>query len=191
MDILSDVNVSGKVVANSLYTDEINADVGLDINVESDIDISARYINLYVGELHTCNSETFHFANSVAYLKSITTNYITATDCVYCPNADSYLKSICTNTITTTDINIFGCLIYDKYYNVNTIDIPADCTRFLIKEYPSICAESDYKYPIVSAYNNYKKVDIDVEISFADSTEKIIGEITASSEPMTLKVSVF
>lgn len=168
MDILSDVNVSGKVVANSLYTDEINADVGLDINVESDIDISARYINLYVGELHTCNSETFHFANSVAYL-----------------------KSICTNTITTTDINIFGCLIYDKYYNVNTIDIPADCTRFLIKEYPSICAESDYKYPIVSAYNNYKKVDIDVEISFADSTEKIIGEITASSEPMTLKVSVF
>lgn len=157
MDILSDVNVSGKVVANSLNTNHINnCNAGhLDIHSDMDMTIGANYLNFYITKLHICGGGDVDFSNACAVFKTIFTDTITIND------------------------------------KTSTIDIPADCTRFLIKEYQSICGEEQFKYPIVSAYSGYKKVDIDVEISFADSTEKIIGEITASSNPMTLKVSVF
>lgn len=129
------------------------------------------------------------------------------------------INAITTNgEIYASGITIYGnglvddlygsCSTYTEIIAVNrlrlpsmtrTISVPAQCTKFLIDSF-DIGGGSDYEkiYPVVTAYREDKKVDMDIELLYVENTccssgywdENVIGNITSCSSEMTLKVSM-
>lgn len=194
MDILSDLNVVGKIEVNSngvsTTIGETNGMNGI-FSPNSNLTISSG------------GSDVFFCASIVHF-----NNFVEIDENLCSFGAYIGLGGLTVDTGYTCFLEVsefsvsglFACFDVNNFIirgnfspetkNIN-VQVPANCTRFVITKIDrrDVCGAMDY--PFVSAYKDNKKVDLDVElVGYDNKFENVIGNITACSSATDLYVSI-
>ena len=192
MDILSDVDIVGRISVNPNTNKTIL--IGNSIVCgwgESNGVFTPLIADSNVGDLTIKSNCSINFCSKNGSFNFYDGDVFVNDGSIYSKNLDVSCGSIFVGTANVVfsgaNINFqnSNIIIDDK---LKGIAIPENCTRFLIKTYYTRIGKN---YPLVTAYKDRKKVDLDIEMVVCGSdNEKLIGSMTACSSGTYLHISV-
>lgn len=194
MDILSDLNVVGKIEVNS---DGVSTTIGKNNGMYG---IFSPNSNLAIS---SGSSGVFFYASTVRFNNAVEIGENLCSFGAYIGLGGLTVNTGYTCFLQVSEFSVsglFACFDVNNFIirgnfspetkNIN-VQVPANCTRFVITcmDRRDVCGVMDY--PFVSAYKDNKKVDLDIElVKDTNNLEKIIGNITACSSATDLYVSI-
>ena len=192
MDILSDLNVVGKIKVNS---DGVSTTIGKLCGMNGVITpfVGSRDEQLTILSDRNLSISSAWFSISSNVDSSISSHgnlrISSSQGDIYFDNL-IYTKGLVIHgnvSISTTEFFIQG-KISSSTKNIEVL-VPTNCTRFVIYK-ENIHGDLTLDHPLVTAYKDNKKVDLDIELFIDDSYKGVIGSMTACSSDTNLYVSM-
>lgn len=200
MDILSDLNVVGKIKVNS---DGVSTTIGKLCGMNGVITpfVGSRDEQLTIlsdGNLSISSHGNFSISSAWFSISSNVDSSISSYGNLRISSSQGdiyfdnliYTKGLVIHgnvSISTTEFFIQG-KISSSTKNIEVL-VPTNCTRFVIYK-ENIHGDLTLDHPLVTAYKDNKKVDLDIELFIDDSYKGVIGSMTACSSDTNLYVSM-